>query len=86
MLLTEEGMILRKRAEEILSLVQQTEEEITRSDEAVVGDVYIGAGETDIVRLLRPGRRGPCRSGTRTSATTSPAATRSTCWNTWTRG
>ena len=51
-LLTEEGMILRKRAEEILALVQRTEEEITHDDEAVVGDVYIGAGETDIVRLL----------------------------------
>ena len=51
-LLTEEGMILRKRAEEILALVQRTEEEIMHDDEAVIGDVYIGAGETDIVRLL----------------------------------
>lgn len=50
--LTEEGMILRKRAEEILSLVKRTEDEITRSDEAIVGDVYIGTGETDIVRLF----------------------------------
>ncbi len=50
--LTEEGMILRKRAEEILSLVKRTEEEIARSDEAIVGDVYIGAGETDIVRFF----------------------------------
>ena len=31
--LTEEGMILRRRAEEILSLVQKAEEEITRSDD-----------------------------------------------------
>ena len=50
--LTEEGMILRKRAEEILSLVKRTEDEISRSDEAIVGDVYIGAGETDIVRFF----------------------------------
>lgn len=50
--LTEEGMILRKRAEEILSLVQKAEEEITRPDETIVGDVVIGAGETDTVRLL----------------------------------
>ena len=49
--LTEEGMILRKRAEEILSLVRKTENEITLSDESVVGDVHIGAGETDMVRL-----------------------------------
>ena len=50
--LTEEGMILRRRAEEILSLVQKAEEEITRSDETIAGDVVIGAGETDNVRLL----------------------------------
>lgn len=50
--LTEEGMILRKRAEEILSLVQRTQEELTRSGEAVMGDVYIGAGETEAVRFL----------------------------------
>lgn len=50
--LTEEGMILRKRAEEILDLVQKTEHEITISDDVIAGDVYIGAGETDAVRLL----------------------------------
>ncbi len=50
--LTEEGIILRKRAEEILSLVKRTEDEITHSDDTVVGDVYIGAGETDIVRFF----------------------------------
>lgn len=50
--LTEEGMILRKRAEEILSLVQRTQTEISHSDEAIVGNVYIGTGETDIVRLF----------------------------------
>ena len=50
--LTEEGMILRKRAEEILDLVKKTEQEITLSDNVVIGDVYIGTGETDSVRLL----------------------------------
>lgn len=50
--LTEEGMILRKRAEEILVLVRKTENEITLSDDSVVGDVYIGAGETDMIRLV----------------------------------
>lgn len=50
--LTEEGMILRKRAEEILNLVQKTEREISLSDETIVGDVYIGTGETDAVRFL----------------------------------
>lgn len=50
--LTEEGMILRKRAEEILNLVQKTEREITLSDQVIVGDVTIGAGETDAVRFI----------------------------------
>lgn len=50
--LTEEGMILKKRAEEILNLVEKTEKEITLSDRVIVGDVYIGAGETDAVRLI----------------------------------
>lgn len=50
--LTEEGMILRKRAEEILDLIKKTEHEITQSDQVIIGDVYIGTGETDGVRLL----------------------------------
>lgn len=50
--LTEEGMILRKRAEEILELVKKTENEIVLSDKILVGDIYIGAGETDGMRLL----------------------------------
>ncbi len=50
--LTEEGMILRKRAEEILDLVNKTENEIKQNDDVVMGDVYIGAGETDSIRLI----------------------------------
>lgn len=50
--LTEEGMILRKRAEEILDLVKKTEKEITLSDDVIIGDIYIGAGETDAIRLI----------------------------------
>ena len=50
--LTEEGMLLRKRAEEIMDLVWKTEREITLNDERVAGDIYIGAGETDAIRIL----------------------------------
>lgn len=50
--LTEEGMILRKRAEEILELVKKAEDEISLSEENVAGDITIGAGETDGVRIL----------------------------------
>ncbi|MCI8549535.1 MAG: LysR family transcriptional regulator [Lachnospiraceae bacterium] len=50
--LTEEGMILRKRAEEILEMVRKTEQEISLSAEFVAGDVTVGAGETDNLRFL----------------------------------
>ena len=50
--LTEEGMILRKRAEEILDLVKKAETEIKMSDDVVIGDVFIGTGETEGVRQL----------------------------------
>lgn len=51
-ILTEEGMILRKRAEEMISLMRRTEEEITGSNEIIAGNVFIGAGETETVRLF----------------------------------
>ena len=51
-ILTEEGMILRKRAEEMLLLMRRTEEEITGSNETIAGNVFIGTGETETVRLF----------------------------------
>ena len=56
--LTEEGMILRKRAQEILELVRMTESEISLSDDAVAGDVYIGMGESDMIRLFARTAKG----------------------------
>lgn len=50
--LTEEGILLRRRAEEILDLVDRTEREITQSTETVTGEIYIGTGETDGVRQI----------------------------------
>ena len=50
--LTEEGMILKKRAEEILNLVQKAKQEISFSDQVIVGDISIGTGETDAVRFI----------------------------------
>lgn len=51
-ILTEEGMILRKRAEEMISLMRRTEEEITGSNQTIAGNVFIGTGETETVRLF----------------------------------
>ena len=50
--LTDEGRILKKRAEEIVSLVNKTENEIAVSDDHITGDVFIGAGETVGVRTI----------------------------------
>ncbi|MDE6600002.1 MAG: LysR family transcriptional regulator, partial [Oscillospiraceae bacterium] len=50
--LTEEGMILRKRAEEMVELVQRTENEIALSVQGSAGDICIAAGETDGIRLI----------------------------------
>lgn len=50
--LTDEGILLRKRAEEIIELVEKTETEIIISDEIINGDIYIGGGETDAMRII----------------------------------
>ena len=50
--LTEEGLILRARAEEIKELLDKTEQEVRKSGEQVSGMVYIGAGETYAVKLI----------------------------------
>lgn len=50
--LTEEGMLLRKRAEEICDLVQKTKGELTASEESIAGDVSIGAGESSQNRII----------------------------------
>ena len=49
MTLTTEGMILRKRAEEIISMVDKTEAEFNAMENVVSGDIYIGGGETEAI-------------------------------------
>lgn len=50
--LTQEGILLQKRGEEILDLVGRTEKEVKQSDETISGDIYIGTGETDGIRQI----------------------------------
>ena len=50
--LTEHGILLRKRAGEILALVEKTTNELTAADEMITGDIFIGAGETEGVHFL----------------------------------
>lgn len=71
--LTPEGMLLRKRAEEILSMVDKTEAEFSSMENTTSGDIYIGGGEThtlhriaEIIKELRqsyPGIRVHLYSG-----------------------
>lgn len=50
--LTNEGLLLRRRAEEILELVDKTERELSEQDEMVEGTVAIGCGDLAAVQLL----------------------------------
>jgi len=50
--LTEDGLLLRKRAGEIVDLVDKTESEFREAEGEISGDVYIGGGETAAMRLI----------------------------------
>lgn len=50
--LTDEGRLLRRRAEEILELVEKTRTEVSSREEQVEGSVSVGCGELASVRLL----------------------------------
>lgn len=50
--LTEEGMFLRKRAQEIVELADKTEADFAAGVGSVSGDIFIGSGETGAVRYL----------------------------------
>lgn len=56
--LTSEGILLRRRAEEILSLVDKTEQELAFADDAVRGMVSITCGEIAAVWVLADIIRG----------------------------
>lgn len=51
-MLTSDGMRLRQRAEEILSLVDQTEMEMLDRELGITGNIRIGAGETMAMRTV----------------------------------
>lgn len=50
--LTDDGMLFKKRAEEILRLVDKTESELLAPEETLSGDIYIGGGESECVRII----------------------------------
>ena len=50
--LTEDGMLLRRRAEEILALAEKTKEDFRHNREQLSGTVAIGSGELQSSRFL----------------------------------
>ena len=50
--LTDEGMLLRKRAEDILDMVDKTAAEFKALDEITGGDIHIGCAESDAIKYL----------------------------------
>lgn len=51
-LLTEEGMLLRRRAQEIVDLAEKTAKELKHEKEMVSGEISIGCGETQNMKPL----------------------------------
>ena len=56
--LTDEGLFLHRRAQEILALVEKTEAAFADAGRSIAGDVFIGGGETEAMRLAA---RAACR-------------------------
>ena len=60
--LTEDGMLLRRRAQEIAELAEKTEQEFQRQEGELAGDISIGTGEsnsmTDLSRKIAAFRAG----------------------------
>ena len=80
--LTDAGMLLRRRAEEIVALAEKTEAEIQSTDELVSGDVHIGGGESDAMRLVAKAAK-TCMRRIHSSGCTCTAETPTTSPNGW---
>lgn len=50
--LTDKGMLLRRRAEEIVDLAEKTENEFLEDDDLIAGEIFIGSGETNAMHSL----------------------------------
>lgn len=52
MTLTDDGILLRKRAEEIVSLADRTEAELRSPSVEIEGDVWVGGGESRVMEIV----------------------------------
>lgn len=50
--LTDEGMLLKRRAQELVSLADKTKRDFSRAGDAVAGEIAIGSGELHSVQFL----------------------------------
>ena len=75
--LTEEGMLLRKRAEDLLSMADKILEEFSAMDDIVGGNIYFGCAESYQIRHLA--------RVIRIFTITSPAATQNRSQRNWTK-
>lgn len=50
--LTEDGLLLKKRAEELVALMDKTICELTSSEETIAGEILIAAGETENISII----------------------------------
>ena len=50
--LTEDGILLSKRAEEIIELMEKTKTELSSSDTMMNGNIYFGSAETEVVSII----------------------------------
>ena len=48
--LTEQGLLLRKRAEQLLALAEKTREELAATGQELAGTIHLGAGESQAFR------------------------------------
>ena len=78
--LTDEGMLLRKRAEDILEMVDKTADEFK-----AMGEISASAAPSPTGSNTWPGASNPCKSDTPVSGCTCTAATPRMCRSGWTR-
>lgn len=50
--LTQEGIVLKKRAQEIIEMLEKTQNEISSANNIISGDIFLGCGETDTMRQI----------------------------------
>lgn len=50
--LTPEGLLLKNRAQEIVDMVEKTQDEFLSFSETISGDIYIGGGESDSMKHI----------------------------------